>query len=74
MVAGRWQNVLVGVIMGVVAYVVVAELLDAFSETLGDGAGAELIETLVPIAIAIAVILFAFRGLGHGGGAMGGGF
>ena len=69
---GRWQQALIGIIMGVVAFVVVQELLEAFD--LGEGAGADLIQTLVPIAIAVAVILFAFRGVGGGGGAPGGRF
>jgi len=59
----RWIESLKGIIMGVVAYVVVDELLAAFE--LGTGAGASLIETLVPIAIAVGVIIFAFNGMGQ---------
>ena len=64
---GRWQQSLVGIIMGVVAFVVIQELLEAFEIATGEDptAGESLIATLVPIAVAVAVILFAFRGMGR---------
>ena len=64
MIAQEWTDVLMGVIMGLVTYIVVDILLDTF-DLAGEEAsqGAELIETLVPIAIAVAVVMYAFRGL-----------
>lgn len=59
-----WMAGLKGVIMGVVAFVVVDELLAAFSIGGTDApAGESLIATLVPIAIAVGVVLFAFNGM-----------
>lgn len=60
-------NLLTGVIMGVVSYIVVNELMEAFELGTGEevGAGEELLVTLVPIAIAVMVIMIAFRGMSN---------
>lgn len=60
-------NLLTGVIMGVVSYIVVNELMEAFELGAGEevGAGEELLVTLVPIAIAVMVIMIAFRGMSN---------
>ena len=64
----KWMSLVKGILGGVITYIMVTLVLDAFSEEIGDTTAGTLLETIIPLIVVFMIIFQSFRGMEGGQG------
>ena len=59
----EWMSIMKGILGGVITFIIITLVLEEFETELGEGAGASLIQVLVPLIVVLLILFHSFRGL-----------